>query len=133
MPGSRAATLPLNPRQKRFVEGVMSGLSRAAAYRYAGYSEKSSRSRGPCRLFAHAGVQQAIAAALAAAGVMPVAEVLQRLSHKARVADKDTDQLTALTLLAKHHKLITEKIEHSGTVTWDQLVPKRKPPEGSCP
>lgn len=49
------------------------------------------------------------------------------LTRKVKLWDKPA----ALRLIAQHLGMLVEKVEHTGTVTLEQLVPKRKPKAGT--
>lgn len=103
----------LLPRQEAFIRHYLATGVAAEAYRLAGYSPKDAAKESQ-RLLKLPLVQAAIAAARSASGVLTAEQVLERLSDKARAADKDADQIKALELLGKHHKLFTDKVNLAG-------------------
>ena len=119
--------MPLNPKQQRFVAEYLKDLNASASCLRAGYRTKNPNVVGP-RLLAQVGIRQAVDAALAKRseklGLTAefVIENVRRIQAKAEAADDYGAALKGNELLGKHLKLWTDKVEHSGTLTLEQLV-----------
>lgn len=91
-----------------------------AAYIAAGGSPNGAKTEA-CKLLQCAEIQKQIAAADAKAMAKLGNAAVDVLAELNRIANPDNgeetkDRIAALTLLAKNQKLLTDKVEHSGSV-----------------
>ena len=137
----------LTPRQRRFVEEYLKDLNATQAATRAGYKGNEA-TVGPvaCKLLKLHKVAQVIAQAQAKHAEetgTTVDWVLAALKENAErglqripvldAAGKETGEWRweggvankALELIGKHRGMFTEKVEHSGAVTIDQLLARR--------
>ncbi len=118
--------MSLTPKQKSFVAEYLADLNATQAAIRAGYSAKTAHAAGP-RLLGNVGVAEAIAAAQverSARARMTADDVVARLEAFAmdRVADQKIaprEQLAALAILAKHHGLLSERVQLSGGLSFN--------------
>lgn len=102
----------MNAKRARFVTEYLKDSNATQAAIRAGYSKKTAGSQGH-DLLKEPEIAAAVSARAAKAG-MTADEVLNGLADVARTAEKDSDRVSALGLLGKHHRLFTDKLEHSG-------------------
>jgi phage terminase small subunit len=118
----------LNTRQQRFVDAYEGDATEAA--RKAGYSPKSARVNGP-RLLKQPEVKAAIEARVSATRSELIATREQRQQFWTGVMRDSKaemrDRLKAAELLGKSQADFTEKIEHSGGLTLEELVLAARP------
>lgn len=101
----------LSPQEMLAVDAHLGGKSQKDALKDAGYSEETIRSQSH-RFFNRPKIVAAIELAMGPA--MKASEVLARLTRKARTSTDEAIEMDALKTLAKHHKLLTDKVEASG-------------------
>lgn len=104
----------MNPKRARFVTEYLKDANATQAAIRAGYSKKTAGSQGH-DLLKEPEISEAIGKRTEKAA-MSADEVLQGLAEIARDGKKDSDKVSALGLLGKHHKLFTDKTELSGSV-----------------
>lgn len=119
--------MPLSAKQLSFVREYTKDSNATQAAIRAGYSKHTAKSQG-ARLLTKADIREAISTRTATKA-MTADEVLQHLAELAKTAEKDSDRIAALGLLGKNLRLFTDKLEVSGTMKLEDLVPKRKPVE----
>jgi len=119
--------VPLNRKQARFVAEYLKDLNASAACLRAGYQTKNPNVVGP-RLLAQVGVREAVDAALAKRNEKAeltaelVIDNIRRIQAKAEASEDFNAALKGNELLGKHLKLWTDKLEHSGRITLEELV-----------
>lgn len=101
----------LSPQEQVAVDAHLAGKSQKDALREANYAESTIDAQAH-RFFNRPKIIAAITKAMGPA--MKAPEVLARVSHKARYGKDDAIQMDALKTLAKHHKLLTDKLEATG-------------------
>jgi len=113
--------MPLNPRQQRFVELYLSGLTAEAAYQQAGYTcTAEARRRNASRLLTNADVKAAVDAANARAlerQELTADWVIGRLKHEATLTGEGSShsaRVRAIELLGKKLRLFADKVELVG-------------------
>jgi phage terminase small subunit len=117
----------LNPKQQRFVAEYLKDLNATQAAVRAGYKPKNADVVGP-RLLGQVGIREAVDAGLAKRnekiGLTAefVLDNVRRIQAKAEAGEDYGAALKGNELLGKHLKLWTDKVEHSGTLTLEQLV-----------
>lgn len=118
---------PLNPKQRCFVQEYLVDLNATQAAIRAGYSGKTAEWIGP-QLLGKTHVAEAIRAEMdqrARRTGITADKVLANIERIAEAAEAEKDFSAALKgneLLGKHLKLFTDKIEHSGNITLEQLI-----------
>jgi phage terminase small subunit len=110
----------MTARKRRFIDAYLKCGVATAAAEAAGYSKKTAYSQGG-RLLKDVEVCAALSKRTEKAA-MSADEVLTELAEIARNGDRDSDRVAALGLLGKHHKLFTDKIEHSGPLLEEMLL-----------
>lgn len=137
----------LSPKQKRFVEEYLKDLNATQAAARAGYSEKTAQEQGS-RLLSNVMVGKAIQAGMnerskrtqitADYVLRTIQETIQRCGQAEKVMEFDHSTkemvhtgewkfehngvLKGCELLGRHLKLFTDKVEHSGHLTLEELV-----------
>ena len=123
-PPSRSAA-GLNARQARFVAEYLVDLNGKQAAIRAGYSPKTAETCGP-RLLRNVQVAAAVAAGQAKHLDKAIATRAERQKFWTEIMLGDhqemRDRLKASELLGKSEADFTEKVEHSGALTLEQLV-----------
>ena len=111
----------LNPRQQRFVELYLSGLTAEAAYQQAGYTcSDDARRRAASRLLTKVDVKAVIDAANARAAErheVTADWVIGCLKEEARLKGEGSShsaRVRALELLGKKLRLFADKVELAG-------------------
>ena len=126
----------LNNKQQMFVDQYLVDLNGRQAAIRAGYSERSAEVQAS-RLMSIVEVQQAIQERMDKRSKevsITSNKVLERIDRIAKTAEDVGDLQAALRaneLLGKHLRLFTEKIEHSGNMTFTILT--RVPDEPGKP
>lgn len=116
---AKKASRPLAPMQKRFVEEYLVDLNATQAAIRAGYSPKNADSIA-VQLLRKPQVKASVKVAMQARSRRASRGadwVLERLALEAEREGKGAShsaRVTALGLLAKHHGLIRDRLEHSG-------------------
>ncbi len=117
----------LNNKQQMFVDQYLVDLNGRQAAIRAGYSERSAEVQAS-RLMSIVEVQQAIQERMDKRSKevsITSNKVLERIDRIAKTAEDVGDLQAALRaneLLGKHLRLFTEKIEHSGNMTFTILT-----------
>lgn len=108
-------TRPLaNHRRELFAQNLCQGMSAAAAYVAAGYSDRGAR-QSAARLLSKADVYQRLEhlrSVILDDGILTAKQVLVELSNIARNAS-DRERIAALNALAKYHGLFVDRIDHT--------------------
>lgn len=123
----------LTTRKRLFAENYLANANATEAAIKAGYSKKTARSQGQ-RLLTDVDIRALVEKRVESAA-MSANEVLEELALIAKCDWQDfvevrrdkfgdvidaslklSDKIKALELLGKHHKLFTDKTEHSGEV-----------------
>jgi phage terminase small subunit len=128
-------TMSLTPKQQAFVDEYLIDLNATQAAIRAGYSENSAEVTG-CKLLRNAKVAVAVQGAMdkrAEKATLSAQETLEIIARVVDACEKDDPIKNAQAifkgceLYGKHHKLFTEKVEHSGeglTVVIERLSDK---------
>lgn len=126
----------LAPKQARFVQEYLLDLNATQAAIRAGYSAATAESQGS-RLLSNAKVSAAVQEALderAERAELKADKVINDIRRIAKNAEKAGELGVALKgheLLGKHLKLFTDKVEHSGGLTLEQLVAASQKGDGT--
>lgn len=118
---------PLTPKQQMFVREYLVDLNATQAAIRAGYSAKTAEWIGPQLLGKNhvaAKIQelQDIRAGQLELTAKDVLKSIILIRDKAVVEGKHAAALKANELLGKHLKLFTDKVEHSGKITLEDLL-----------
>lgn len=111
----------MNEKQALFVKEYLVDLNAKQAAIRAGYSAKTAEVQA-CKLLRVPKVASAVKEAMDKRGEktgITAEEVLRRLDRLATIAEEQGELNAAIRaneLLGKHHKLFTEKVEHSGGI-----------------
>lgn len=117
----------LTPNQKRFVEEYLKDLNGTQAAARAGYAEKSAVVQAS-RLLTNANVANAIQSAMDKRSKRTeitaeyVLTTIKGTVERCREMDEYPGVLKGCELLGRHLKLFTDKIEHSGHLSLEELV-----------
>lgn len=111
----------MTPKQLRFVEEYLVDLNATQAAIRVGYSEKTARQQG-ARLLTNADIAAEVfrrQQKVSEKAEVTAAWVLERLKKEAEAGDNPAAaRIKALELLGKHLALFTDKVEHSGNVSF---------------
>lgn len=118
--------MALNPQQEAFVAAYLIHPNATAAARTAGYSQP--RSQGS-RLLKNVDIAARVGIKVAEVAMTPD-EILRELGTLAKLKWQTTidpraamqGKTKALELLGKYHEMWTDKVKHSGTVTFADLL-----------
>jgi phage terminase small subunit len=113
----------LTPKQKMFVAEYLIDLNASAALVRAGYQSKNPDVDG-YKLLVNPSIQEAIQKAMNERSKktgITAEYVLNGIKDIADNTEKDNYRLKAYELLGKHLKLFTDKVEHSGEITFKKL------------
>lgn len=119
--------MALTPRQARFVAEYLKDLNGTQAAIRAGYARGSADVQG-ARLLGVAKVREAVDLANAKRAAklgLSAEKILANIERLADAAEETGDLSVAMKgheLLGKHFRLFTDRIEHSGSMTLEQLV-----------
>ncbi len=117
----------LTPKQQRFVEEYLVDLNATQAAIRAGYSEKTAYRTGADNL-KKPQIAEEIDKAMKKRGnrtqhtADDVLVSLTRLAKKAERCKDLTNAIRANELLGKHHRLFTDRVEHSGQLDIAQKI-----------
>lgn len=109
----------LSPKERKFVAEYLKNPNGTQAAIRAGYA-KGSADVTASRLLGKARVRGAIDAGLAKAEIS--SEYVLRGLKKIADSGEEHNRVKAFELLGKHKKLFTDKVEHSGTMTLEQII-----------
>lgn len=119
--------MALPPRKQAFVDAYLVEPNATRAAVLAGYSKKTAKQQGS-RLLSSVDVRAALeernakrAEKAHLSGEKVLADI-DRLAKKAEEAGEYNAAIKGRELLGKHLALFTEKIEHSGGITLEELV-----------
>lgn len=116
----------MKSKHQAFINEFLKDRNATQAAIRAGYSPKSAAVQG-CELLKNPKISEVVAERTAKAG-MTADEILQGLADIAKATGDDkvktSDRVAALIALGKGHRLFTDKVEVSGSVTLAELVPR---------
>lgn len=117
----------VTPKQELFIKEYLVDLNATQAAIRCGYSEKTAYSQGQ-RLLKDVEIGKAVQKAMderAEKVGISAAKVLENIERIATLAEAKEEYGAALKgqeLLGKHLKMFTDKVEHSGKFTLEELI-----------
>lgn len=117
----------MTPKQELFIKEYLVDLNATQAAIRCGYSEKTAYSQGQ-RLLKDVEIGKAVQKAMderAEKVGISAAKVLENIERIATLAEAKEEYGAALRgqeLLGKHLKMFTDKVEHSGKFTLEELI-----------